>query len=121
MVCMGHLYGVSLYYATSYAEHYFRGIAHSRPEFVYFWVYYAGFNFPWVLVPLSKWLPYTKAMDDGHAAHRLVLLTRSIRTLRGLCETLGRVQALVSNLNSQKAKIVEDMKSRRSEGAKTRE
>ena len=55
MVCMGHLYGVLLYYATSTAEHHFRGVAHYRPEALYFWVYYFGFNLPWVVVPLSKY------------------------------------------------------------------
>ena len=38
MVCMGHLYGVVLYYATSTAEQHFRGVEHYRPEVLYFWV-----------------------------------------------------------------------------------
>ena len=54
MVCMGHLYGVVLYYATSAAEQHFRGVQHYRPEALYFWVYYFGFNLPWVIVPSSK-------------------------------------------------------------------
>ncbi|KDN66911.1 putative emopamil binding protein [Colletotrichum sublineola] len=33
------------------AELYFNGVSHSRPEFLYFWVYYVGFNAPWVVVP----------------------------------------------------------------------
>lgn len=57
MVCMGHLYGVVLYYATSTAEQAFRGVAHYRPEVLYFWVYYFGFNLPWVVVPSSECLP----------------------------------------------------------------
>ncbi|POR39374.1 3-beta-hydroxysteroid-Delta(8), Delta(7)-isomerase [Tolypocladium paradoxum] len=52
VVCTAHLYGVALYYATSWAEHRFTGVAHSRPEFLYFWVYYVGFNLPWAVVPL---------------------------------------------------------------------
>ncbi|KAI0481557.1 Emopamil binding protein-domain-containing protein [Xylaria cf. heliscus] len=48
---VAHLYGVTLYYATSQCEFYFAGRSHSRPEFLYFWVYYVGFNLPWVLVP----------------------------------------------------------------------
>ncbi|KAI0166111.1 Emopamil binding protein-domain-containing protein [Xylariaceae sp. FL1272] len=51
LACMAHLYGVALYYATSQCEFYFTGRSHSRPEFVYFWVYYVGFNLPWVVVP----------------------------------------------------------------------
>ena len=57
MVCMGHLYGVVLYYATSTAEHHFRGVAHCRPEALYLWVYYIGFNLPWVVVPSSESSP----------------------------------------------------------------
>ena len=58
MVCMGHLYGVVLYYTTSTAEKYFNDVAHSRPEFLYFWVYYFGFNLPWVVVPSSEFSPF---------------------------------------------------------------
>ncbi|ETS80467.1 hypothetical protein PFICI_07996 [Pestalotiopsis fici W106-1] len=51
IMCMAHLYGVALYYSTSLVETHFTGRSHSRPEFLYFWVYYVGFNFPWVVVP----------------------------------------------------------------------
>ncbi|OHW91263.1 emopamil binding protein [Colletotrichum incanum] len=51
IMCVGHLYGVVLYYSTSLTELYFNGFSHSRPEFLYFWVYYVGFNAPWVVVP----------------------------------------------------------------------
>ncbi|KAK1965785.1 emopamil binding protein [Colletotrichum sublineola] len=51
IMCVGHLYSVVLYYSTSLAELYFNGVSHSRPEFLYFWVYYVGFNAPWVVVP----------------------------------------------------------------------
>ncbi|KAK3333826.1 Emopamil binding protein-domain-containing protein [Cercophora scortea] len=50
-LCVGHLYGVALYYGTCYFEETFRGVSYSRPEFLYFWVYYVGFNAPWVVVP----------------------------------------------------------------------
>ncbi|PNY27073.1 3-beta-hydroxysteroid-Delta(8), Delta(7)-isomerase [Tolypocladium capitatum] len=53
VVCTAHLYGVALYYATNWTEHRFTGVAYSRPEFRYFWVYYVGFNLPWVIVPLG--------------------------------------------------------------------
>ncbi|KKA28271.1 hypothetical protein TD95_001837 [Thielaviopsis punctulata] len=53
-VAVGHLYGVTLYYATCFAEHAFTGRSHSRPETVYFWVYYVGFNMPWVVVPAGE-------------------------------------------------------------------
>jgi cholestenol delta-isomerase len=51
VVCVGHLYGVALYYGTcGFAEH-MRGISYSRPEVMYYWVYYAGMNAPWAVVP----------------------------------------------------------------------
>ncbi|KAL2878276.1 hypothetical protein SGCOL_006528 [Colletotrichum sp. CLE4] len=51
IMSVGHLYGVVLYYSTSLIEFYSNGVSHSRPEFLYFWVYYIGFNAPWVVVP----------------------------------------------------------------------
>ncbi|TDZ87647.1 3-beta-hydroxysteroid-Delta(8),Delta(7)-isomerase [Colletotrichum sidae] len=51
VMCVGHLYGVALYYLTSMSEYYLNGVSHSRPEFLYFWIYYIGFNAPWVVVP----------------------------------------------------------------------
>ncbi|TLD12282.1 uncharacterized protein PgNI_04544 [Pyricularia grisea] len=54
IVCMAHLYGVTLYYATSFADMQMKGVAHSRPEFLYFWVYFVGMNLPWAIVPLAR-------------------------------------------------------------------
>ncbi|KAH6604231.1 ebp domain-containing [Trichoderma cornu-damae] len=54
VVCVAHLYGVALYYATNWAEQRFHGVSYSRPEFLYFWVYYVGFNAPWAIVPVCK-------------------------------------------------------------------
>ncbi|KAF4783243.1 emopamil binding protein [Colletotrichum scovillei] len=53
IMSVGHLYGVVLYYSTSLIELYSNGVSHSRPEFLYFWVYYIGFNAPWVVVPAT--------------------------------------------------------------------
>ncbi|KAL5614813.1 hypothetical protein BROUX41_004902 [Berkeleyomyces rouxiae] len=53
LVSVGHLYGVVLYFATCFAEQALTGRAHSRPEFLYFWVYFAGCNIPWAIVPSS--------------------------------------------------------------------
>ncbi|PNP55604.1 hypothetical protein THARTR1_04128 [Trichoderma harzianum] len=55
VVCVAHLYGVALYYATNWAEQRFHGVSYSRPEFLYFWVYYVGFNAPWAIVPFCEW------------------------------------------------------------------
>lgn len=56
IVCVAHLYGVALYYATNWAEQRFHGVSYSRPEFLYFWVYYVGFNAPWAIVPFCELL-----------------------------------------------------------------
>ncbi|KAI1268325.1 Emopamil binding protein-domain-containing protein [Xylariaceae sp. FL1019] len=81
IACMAHLYGVALYYATSQCESYFTGRSHSRPEVVYFWVYYVGFNLPWVIVPAIL-------MFDSVAT-----VTRAMRALDKAEATLHRHRA----------------------------
>lgn len=54
IVSLAHLYGVALYYSTCYVNEKYKGLVYSRPEFLYFWVYYVGFNAPWVFVPAGK-------------------------------------------------------------------
>jgi len=54
VVCMSHLYGDTLYYATSLFDHYFHDRPYSRPEGYYFWVYYFLMNFIWIVVPFCK-------------------------------------------------------------------
>lgn len=71
------------------------GTMHSRPEFLYFWVYYVGFNGPWVAAPigtprlpiLAVWpfasltagdLLFGESKDADSQAY-LVLLTHSIK------------------------------------------
>lgn len=54
IICMAHLYGDTLYYATSLYDHYVNGIPHSRPEVLYFWVYYFLMNFVWIVVPACE-------------------------------------------------------------------
>ncbi|RYP17502.1 hypothetical protein DL765_004466 [Monosporascus sp. GIB2] len=67
--CMAHLYGVALYYATSLCELHYAGRSHSRPEPLYFWGYYVGFNLPWVVVPC------------GILADSFATVTRALRAL----------------------------------------
>ncbi|KAH6624788.1 Emopamil-binding protein [Chaetomium sp. MPI-SDFR-AT-0129] len=50
-VCIGHLYGVALYYGTCGLAERLRGTVFSRPEMLYYWGYYAGMNAPWAVVP----------------------------------------------------------------------
>ncbi|KAL1888725.1 hypothetical protein Sste5346_009350 [Sporothrix stenoceras] len=47
-----HLFGVLLYYGTLLFEESIHGTSHCRPEFLYRWVYFAGMNAPWVVVPV---------------------------------------------------------------------
>lgn len=51
IVCVGQMYGLILYYATSMFDLYYRGTSYSRPEFVYFWIYYFLINFIWMVFP----------------------------------------------------------------------
>ncbi|ETN46876.1 uncharacterized protein HMPREF1541_01065 [Cyphellophora europaea CBS 101466] len=51
MLCMGHVYSDLLYYATATLDQYWRGVNHCRPEAYYFWVYFFGMNFIWIVVP----------------------------------------------------------------------
>ncbi|KAF4969680.1 hypothetical protein FSARC_3126 [Fusarium sarcochroum] len=65
IVCTAHVYGVALYYLTNWNESRVHGVAYSRPETLYFWVYYVGFNLPWAVVPLvllrDSWQQIVKA------------------------------------------------------------
>ncbi|OAR02486.1 hypothetical protein LLEC1_05296 [Akanthomyces lecanii] len=66
LICMAHLYGVLLYYSTNWVDYRFSGVSYSRPEFLYYWVYYVGFNAPWFFVPLGllydSWSRITSAI-----------------------------------------------------------
>lgn len=54
IVCLSHLYGDTLYYATSLFDHYVNGISYCRPEGYYFWLYYFLMNFIWIVVPFCE-------------------------------------------------------------------
>ncbi|CZT09090.1 related to emopamil-binding protein [Rhynchosporium agropyri] len=51
IVGVGQMYGLVLYYATALFDHYYNSAAYSRPEFLYFWVYFFAVNFIWMIVP----------------------------------------------------------------------
>lgn len=58
-------------------DHYYKGVAYSRPEFVYFWIYYFLINFIWAIFPSSKFpLGRCCATTD----EMLVLLYSSVTT-----------------------------------------
>ncbi|KAK4196621.1 putative 3-beta-hydroxysteroid-Delta(8),Delta(7)-isomerase, partial [Triangularia verruculosa] len=72
VVCIAHLYGVALYYGTCHYIERYHGLQYSRPEWVYYWGYYAGMNAPWAVVP-------------G------LLLVQSVREIRRVFEAAGVV------------------------------
>ncbi|KAI1191274.1 Emopamil-binding protein [Nemania serpens] len=82
IACVAHLYGVALYYATSQCEFYFTGRSHSRPEFVYFWVYYVGFNLPWAIVPAFLLFDSAKTITSAMRALDKADATLSSHRLR---------------------------------------
>ncbi|KAI1158734.1 Emopamil-binding protein [Nemania serpens] len=82
IACVAHLYGVTLYYATSQCEFYFAGRSHSRPEFVYFWVYYVGFNLPWAIVPAFLLFDSVKTVTSAMGALDKAGVTLSSHRLR---------------------------------------
>ncbi|KAI1335109.1 EBP-domain-containing protein [Xylariaceae sp. FL0016] len=86
IICMAHLYGVALYYSTSLCELYFTGRSHSRPEVLYFWVYYIGFNLPWAIVPSLLLI------------RSVQVITRAMRLLDKMGETLS--------INRQNKKLI---------------
>ncbi|KAL4909812.1 hypothetical protein BDW74DRAFT_44305 [Aspergillus multicolor] len=51
IVCVAHLYGDTLYFATSMYDDHVHQRPYCRPELFYFWVYYFGMNFIWIVVP----------------------------------------------------------------------
>ncbi|KAF3064080.1 3-beta-hydroxysteroid-Delta(8),Delta(7)-isomerase [Daldinia childiae] len=77
VACIAHLYGVALYYVTSLSEIYFTGRSHSRPEALYFWVYFVGFNLPWAIIPA-------------------VLLYDSVRTITAAIGALEKVDVTLN-------------------------
>ncbi|OTA66605.1 EBP-domain-containing protein [Hypoxylon sp. EC38] len=82
IVCMAHLYGVALYYSTTLCETYFTGRSHSRPEFLYFWVYLVGFNLPWAIIPA-------------------ILLYDSVRTISRATKALDKMSYTLDTQDTQ--------------------
>ncbi|KAJ9193370.1 hypothetical protein DTO166G4_144 [Paecilomyces variotii] len=77
IVCMAHLYGDVLYYATSLFDHYFNEVSYCRPEAYYFWGYYFLMNFIWIVVPfyylyesITMISRAFKALDQSAVLHK---------------------------------------------------
>ncbi|RWA09162.1 hypothetical protein EKO27_g5955 [Xylaria grammica] len=93
VACVAHLYGVALYYATSQCEFYFTGESHSRPEFLYFWVYYVGFNLPWAIVPAFLLVDSVKAVTRAMKALDKADVTLSSHRLRTRGDVGGQLES----------------------------
>lgn len=75
IVCVAHLYGVALYYSTCAINEKYRGLIYSRPEPLYYWVYYVGFNAPWVVVPAGLLINSVRSIRRGIIAMDIVVAT----------------------------------------------
>ncbi len=105
IVCVGQMYGLVLYYATSMFDHYYKGVAYSRPEALYFWGYYFFMNFIWMVFPGSKSTRYTVLYFKKVLTilFQVILyssvskVARAFRTLEKMNVTLQRNGAIKSN------------------------
>jgi cholestenol Delta-isomerase len=105
IVSVGQIYGLILYYATSMFDHYYKGVAYSRPEFLYFWVYYFFMNFIWMVFPGSKFArhPTVPWIRDSPFSSIVLLyssvskIARAFKTLEKLNITLQSNNAIKSN------------------------
>jgi cholestenol delta-isomerase len=86
IVCVGQIYGLILYYATSMFDHYYRSVTYSRPEAWYFWGYYFFMNFIWMIFP-------------G------ILLVSSVRTIAKAFTALEKINSVSKNNMSPKKRI----------------
>ncbi|ROV95054.1 hypothetical protein VPNG_09478 [Cytospora leucostoma] len=68
IVSVAHLYGVALYYSTSFFSEKYRGTVYGRPEFLYYWIYYIGFNAPWVIAPAALLTSSVRFIQRGAVA-----------------------------------------------------
>ena len=103
IVSVAHLYGVALYYSTCYIDHLYRGVSYSRPEALYFWGYYVGFNAPWVIVPAGE-QPLSIHQADGLADLEEAILIGSVSRIRRVFHAFERMNvALVVGLENHES------------------
>lgn len=80
IVCMSHLYGDTLYYATSLFDHYANGKSYCRPEPYYFWVYYFLMNFIWIVVPFCMDCSHSRCNRSTDRLDQTIYMTASLRS-----------------------------------------
>jgi cholestenol delta-isomerase len=54
LVSTGHVYGDTLYFATTVFDEFYSGKVYYRPEPFYFWVYFVLMNAIWLVIPGCK-------------------------------------------------------------------
>ncbi|KAL4774558.1 Emopamil-binding protein [Aspergillus nidulans var. acristatus] len=78
IVCMAHLYGDTLYFATSIYDDHVHERPYCRPEPFYFWVYYFAMNFIWIVVPAIYLYQSMKAIS--HAMKKAEKISQSLKS-----------------------------------------
>ncbi|CBF88659.1 hypothetical protein AN0851.2 [Aspergillus nidulans FGSC A4] len=78
IVCMAHLYGDTLYFATSIYDDHAHERPYCRPEPFYFWVYYFGMNFIWIVVPAIYLYQSMKAIS--YAMKKAEKISQSLKS-----------------------------------------
>jgi cholestenol Delta-isomerase len=91
IVSVGQIYGLILYYGTSMFDHYYKGIAYSRPEFLYFWVYYFFMNFIWMVFPGSKFARHATTRTRNLLSLWVVLLYSSVSNIARAFKALEKM------------------------------
>jgi cholestenol Delta-isomerase len=82
MICLAHIYGCMLYFATATVDFWINAIEHSRPETLYFWVYYVGLNAVFLVIPLGM---FHDCLRDTADVAPSVTHSKPARGEGGLC------------------------------------
>lgn len=77
LVCIGQIYGLILYYATSMFDLYYKDLEYCRPEPYYFWFYFFFTNFIWMVIP--GYLLYQSFSTIGQAFDALKRMSASMQ------------------------------------------
>lgn len=67
-----------LYYVTSFLDMR-RGVLHSRPEALYFWVYFVIMNSFWIVIPACKSSQYWSSTErTKYSSYRTAILYEAV-------------------------------------------
>ncbi|RMZ78418.1 hypothetical protein DV738_g3931, partial [Chaetothyriales sp. CBS 135597] len=70
IVSVAHIYGCVLYFATATADLLLKDTSHTRPEFLYMWIYYFGMNAVFILIPSILVVQSLRETQSAFAALR---------------------------------------------------